>query len=59
MSAKKTRTLKQIRNQLKRKFLTTEQRIKLEGEMKRKLDENIQNREERKKVGGDNLVLVC
>ena len=47
MSAKKTRTLKQIREQLRRKFLTTEQRIKLEGEMKRKLDEK---KEERKKV---------
>lgn len=47
LSAKKTRTLKQIREQLRRKFLTTEQRIKLEGEMKRKLDEK---KEERKKV---------
>lgn len=47
MSAKKTRTLKQIREQLKRKFLTTEHRMRLEGEMKRKLDEK---KEERKKV---------
>jgi len=47
MSAKKTRTLKEIRNQLKRKFLTTEQRMKLEGEMKRKLDEK---KEEQKQV---------
>ena len=47
MSAKKTKTLKQIRSQLKRKFLTTEQRMKLEGEMKRKLDEQ---KEEKKRV---------
>jgi len=47
MSAKKTRTLKEIRNQLKRKFLTTEQRMKLEVEMKRKLDEK---KEEQKQV---------
>ena len=47
MSAKKTKTLKEIRNQLKRKFLTTEQRVKLEGEMKRKLDEK---KEEQKQV---------
>ena len=47
MSAKKTKTLKQIRSQLRRKFLTTDQRMKLEGEMKRKLDEQ---KEEKKKV---------
>ncbi|XP_065883446.1 bromodomain adjacent to zinc finger domain protein 1A-like isoform X2 [Dysidea avara] len=47
MSAKKTRTLKEIRNQLKRKFLTTEQRMKLEGEMKHKLDEK---KEEQKQL---------
>lgn len=53
MSAKKTRTLKQIRDQLKRKFLTTEQRIRLEGEMKRKLDEK---KEEKKKVSGNKSI---
>ena len=47
-SAKKTRTLKQIRELLRRgKYLTVEYRIKLEGEMKRKLEEK---KEERKKV---------
>ena len=56
MSAKKTRTLQQIREQLRRKFLTTEHRIRLEGEMKRKLDEQ---KEERKKVRDKSTWCYC